>query len=327
MSRELSIIKRCILEQDLSLKGKIVLTEVGTNGYLYTPIIPLLAGASKVIAWANDTPYGKAIEIENSLCKILTTISYSGEIIIRLNDRNIKDAEEADLITNSGNIRPINLSLLQNCKPGLVIPLMYEAWELRENDIDINFCKQKGINVAGTWENHPSIKVFDYVGLLGAKMMFESGLEIKENRVWIWSDDDFGTNIKNTVDKLGASEAILSIDLESFYAKLPELDVLFLADYSETRTIIGQNALIDIGLMNKLNPNLTIVHLYGKIEINDFKPFNFILYPNKNGQAQVMSETLAFLGLEPLIRLQVAGFKVGEQLLTNKLTQLAQVIC
>jgi len=326
MNRALAIIKRCIREQNLNLQGKTILTEVGTNAYIYTPIIPLLAGASKVIAWANDGNYGKATEIEKSFSQILTNIKFDGEVVVRLNERNIKDIQESDLITNSGNIRPINSDFLQNCKSGSVIPLMYEAWEIRESDIDIEYCRKKNIPVAGTWENHPSIKVFEYVGLLAAKLIFEAGLEIKENKVWIWSDDDFGVNIKNTLERIGVSQAILSVDINLFFSKLSEIDLLFLSDYSETRMLLGTNGLIDLDGLKEINPNITIVHLYGKVEVNELNCRNIFVYPNKNGLPHVMTETLGYLGLEPLIRLQVAGFKVGEQLLKNNLTNLAQFI-
>jgi hypothetical protein len=326
INRALAIIERCIKEQELNLRGKTVLTEVGTNSYLYTPVIPLLAGASKVIVWAKDTSFGKAEDVVKSFNRLLSLINYEGELAIRVNDRNTEDIRDSDIITNSGNIRPIDASFLANCKPGVVIPLMFEAWELRDSDIDIEVCRKKQIRVAGTWENHPSIRVFEYIGLLAAKLIFESGLEIKENNVWIWSDDDFGVSIKDTLEKLGVGKSYLSTSLDDFYNVLPDLDLLFLSDYSEDRTVFGVDGIVNIEYMKLLNPNIAVVHLYGKVDVGELKSNEIFVYPFKNGLPHVMTETLGYLGLEPILRLQVAGFKVGEQLLSNKITKLVQPI-
>ena len=43
-SREIKLIRKAIELLDLNLEGKTVLTEVGSNNYLYTPIIPAKAG-------------------------------------------------------------------------------------------------------------------------------------------------------------------------------------------------------------------------------------------------------------------------------------------
>ena len=38
-----------------------------------------------------------------------------------------------------------------------VISLMYEAWEFRDTDVDLNYCKKNRIKIAGVWENHPDV--------------------------------------------------------------------------------------------------------------------------------------------------------------------------
>ena len=50
-----------------------------------------------------------------------------------------KDAaplEDADIVTNSGHLRPLDEEAVGRMKPGAAIPLMYEAWELRPDDVD-----------------------------------------------------------------------------------------------------------------------------------------------------------------------------------------------
>ena len=61
--RAIEIIEQTIKSLDLNLKSYVVLTEVGSNNYIYTPIIPLLAGAKRVYAWTRDSSYGSGEEI------------------------------------------------------------------------------------------------------------------------------------------------------------------------------------------------------------------------------------------------------------------------
>jgi len=45
-----------------------------------------------------------------------------------------------------------------------VIPLMYEPWEFRGEDIDIEMCQAKGIKVYGTNEQDSRLRTMDYLG-------------------------------------------------------------------------------------------------------------------------------------------------------------------
>ena len=55
-----------------------------------------------------------------------------------------------------------------------------------------SYFKQKGIKVAGTWENHPDLKIFDGCGHLAVKISQEAGYEVYQNKIIVWSNDHFG---------------------------------------------------------------------------------------------------------------------------------------
>jgi hypothetical protein len=67
-----------------------------------------------------------------------------------------------------------------------------------------------------------------------------------------------------------------------------------------------------------------VVHLYGAVDCGYAQNKGLSVYPPKNGGAQVMSETLGYVGLKPIVNLQVAGFKVAQELLQNQLSDLSQ---
>jgi hypothetical protein len=201
---------------------------------------------------------------------------------------------------------------------------MFEAWEFRESDIDIEYCKTNNIKVAGTNEHHPSINVFDFLGPLALKLAFNSKMEILRNSILIWSDDDFGKVAYEAFKSAGADKVDMTIDTEQLYSQASGLDFIFICDYSESRVIIGDNGIFDLTILQQENPALTFVHLYGRVDPLFARKFDFNVYPEKQGYAQVMTETLGHVGLKPFIDLQVAGFKVGAELLNNKLSELSQ---
>jgi hypothetical protein len=316
-------IKRNIERLALNLKGLNILTEVGSGSYMYTPLIPLLAGASTVTAFVKDSNYGSANEIETQCLLIKNSLNISGDLRIVKNELPVEVLQQADIITNSGMLRPLDVCKLRHMHCKAVLPLMYEKWELRENDIDIAYCTENNIPIAGTWEQHPEIRVFDYVGNLAVKMVYEAGHEIRGQHIFIWSDDEFGQTIGEALTANGAM-CTVSTDCEMLKNTLASLDIIFIADYDEQRNYTGNDAPFNIEEIIKKHPKISIVHLYGNVPYTLLNSPN--IYPKKNGKPMIMSFTLAHVGIEPVIRLQTAGFKVGQELYYNQLSPLSQPI-
>lgn len=308
----------------LNLNGKTVLTEVGTGNYLYTPIIPAIAGAKRVYAIAKNTKYGNAEETINK-CRIILNELNLNQVEFFIDTVPSAELGNVEIITNSGNLRPINENILKFCSSKVVIPLMFEAWEFRGEDLDIKYCKQNAIKVAGTWENHPDIKVFDYCGLLAMKMVFDANFEISGDSILVWSNDHFGEIISKKFREEGAS-VILSNNIEVFYNKIHKLDFLFICDYDESRNYFGEEGIFDFERIKKLNPNIVFIHLFGNIDLNFCINNKIKISPLISGRAKVMTHTLGYLGLIPILKLQVAGFKVAQELLTNNISNLSQII-
>jgi len=317
------IINESIATLNLDLSGKTILTEAGTNYYLYTPIIPSLAGAKKVIAWTRDSAYASAEDIEASLNRLCKSAGLKN-IIVRKNSFNPDDIEESHLITNSGHLRPLNEKFLCHAK-NAVIPLMYESWELRKEDIDIKYCFKKKIKVAGTNEGHPKIRVFDFVGPLLAKMILESGHEILRNKILIWSEDNFGETAGSYLRRMGAKIYQTKNTAEAKRI-IKEISVIVLCDYKETRTYSGQNGIFNWEKIALLNPALTIIHLYGEINYREVMRTGLNIFPLQDGAAKKMSRTLGYVGPMPILNLLTAGFKVGELMLKNRTSSLMQPI-
>jgi hypothetical protein len=305
---------------DLDLKGVTVLTEAGSNHYLYTPLIPLLAGASHVHIWIRDTAHGKAHHIAEQVTTLLNTSDIPCDRwSIHINERNTASIANSQVITNSYMIRPLDGKLLEYAARGCVIPLMWEAWELREEDIDLSICRAKGIKVAGTNEKDPRIHVFESAGFLAVKMLMESRFPVEKSSIVVWSDDAFGEEITTHLKSRGY-HVEMSIDEKD----ARDSDILFLTDYSETRSYFKGEGLLDTILQQAKKPR--IVHLYGEIDIDYCSTKELSVFPARNGHAKKMTFTFDYLGYEPLLRLQTGSFKVAECMLKGYDDPLVQYI-
>lgn len=326
MTKKIQIIKEFIAKVNLDLSGYTILTEVGTNNYLYTPIIAALAGAHKVYAWTNDSRYGPGSDNIKSCLELCMKFELEDIIEFSNDTRPTYQIQEADIITNSGFVRPINRELIFSMKKSAVISLMYEAWELREEDVDVHCCRESGVRVAGIWENHPDLGIFSGVGPLAIKLSLEAGYEVYQNKIIVWSDDQFGKETVRSFENMGAGKVIMTCNTEELYENLPGTDFVYICDYDERRKYFGRNGIFDPEKMALKNPFFGIVHLYGDVSINELKKNNIKAYPEKDGKPLVMTETLGYLGATPIFRLLIGGLKVAESMLREIKSDLVQPI-
>ncbi len=325
--RAVRIILDSIERLELSLSGFTVLTEVGTNNYLYTPIIAALAGARRVYAWTADTSYGLGGETIKRCRELAVKLDVLDRIEFSNNKKNTKHIESANIITNSGFIRPIDKDFVEHVNPKkCVIPLMYEAWECRESDIDVQACREANIIVAGTWENHPAIKIFDATGPLAVKLAMEAGFEVYRNNIAVWSADDFGVTAVKAFESLGATSVLLTSDKAELLSALPQLDFIYFCDYAGKAPLVGSNGILELKDLKDINPGVGIVHLFGGLDLEVCISHDLRVYPPKSGYPERMTETLAYLGPEPSLNLTVAGFKVGQSLTSRDNNDFCQII-
>ena len=145
---------------NLNLKGKNVLTEAATGNYVVTPIIAALAGAN-VYAFTKNSKYGTIKEVKKQTIELTKKFGIENKIKIITNLNNV-DLKDIDILTNTGFLRPVNKELINKLSSKCVIPLMWEPWEFRNEDLDLEECYNKGIKVYGTDESDNRLKTIDY---------------------------------------------------------------------------------------------------------------------------------------------------------------------
>jgi len=319
---------------NLDLSGKVVLTEAATGAYIVTPVIAALAGA-EVYAFTKDTRYGSVADVRkqtNELIDLFRDKKLNVTIIDKLTPDVIA---MADIITNSGHLRPLNSEKLQHCKKGVVIPLMYEAWEWRDADLDIEFCKQNGIVVGATNERHPDVDVFNYLGDMALKMIFDAGLCPYKNSFILLCNNDFGPFIAKVLSKvcraLGVCDTAenranyegLDIDWLGNFPGLtvPEKyrkseAVLFTAYPFDKSWIGSENLPIAVKKISGEVPGAVLLRYAGDID-EAFCKQHVSVYPDHvhSGHMGILPSAI---GPDPIVRLQSGGLKVGELLLKKE---------
>jgi len=304
----------------LNLEGKVVLTEAATGYYALMPSIAAIAGAEKVLALTRNSRYGtekKACE-ETMQFAEHCNIDQKIDVLFSRDDPRIR---QADIVTNSGFVRPINNTLLSLLKPTVVIPLMFETWEFRPEDIDILECRKRNIPVLGTNEHHPELNIFQYVGIIAVKLLLEIDIEIFNSILIIIGNGEFSTITNTILTKLGAKTYIISSDNKDrlIFPQdiLRNADAIIIAEHQNKNDLICNNSLISPSALKQFAPGITVIHICGNINTNILKSEGIVIYPDRVAPVGYMSVATDYVGPLPLIRLFTAGLKVGQVLSDN----------
>jgi len=315
-----SIIKS-IEEFNLDLSGEVVLSELGTNEYNFVALIPILAKAKKVIIIHNEDLLFD--QLRSNFLTFLKEFKVKNNNFLFVSKKELQTVKkEITIISNCGNVRPIDQMLVQGMDRLKVVGLMYDGWELRKSDVDVDYLTKNHIKLVAVNETHKNHNIFSYVGPLCAKLCMESKHEIMDEKFLVWSNDPFGKYISKYLEQMGAKEIISTVDKNQFYRSLPNLDVIVLASYNFEGEYFGMNGLFNEDYIKQKNSSVTFIHLFGKIN----KKNEIDIFPPDPGQTRKMSRTFSYLGYNPLYRLISAGFKVCEEVIKNELSILSKPI-
>lgn len=305
------LIEDSIKFNNLDLTGLIVFTEAASRNYVVTPIIAAKAGA-KVYAITSDSPYGKAKGIEDFTYNFAEFCGVKDKITVVF-EKKKEIIKQANIITNLGFVRPIDKGFVEMLNEKAVIPYMYESWEYRKGDIDIEVCASRNIPVMATDESALGLEVFENCGILCIKMLFELEIEVYKSKIVIVSRDNFGKVITKYLRASGATVFLIE-DLKSEANRkyLENCDALVLADYTGNDSLIGKEAQISSEELVELSSAISIIQFTGKADIDELDKFNIPYFPKKSIGTYKMGMTLAELGPRPVIDLHCAGLRVGE---------------
>jgi len=317
--RCLKLINSAISTFDLNLSGFVVLTEAASNYYMLTPMIAALANADRVYAITKDSKHGKAADICEATHGLAQRwgISSKVEVILSRNDPRISDA---DIVTNLGFVRPLDKTLLRSLKPMVAIPLMWETWEYRKEDLDLQEAKRLGIPVLGTNESHKSLKTMEYIGIAALKMLLNMDIEIICSDIVVLGNDDFANPIILNISNAGGTPYYLNVtvqgeyDVKSFWKFIENADALIICEHRSKKPLIGMETQLSANEIYKRNPGVVVIHMCGNVPTHEIRNSGLRYSPPSFALPGFMSVTSDYVGPKPLIELHTAGLHIGELL-------------
>ena len=315
----LVVIKRIIEETiklfELNLSEVTVLTEAASSHFVVTPLIIALSGG-KALAIAKDSKYGKKDDVINNLLELADMYGVKDRIKV-IDTLDSPCIEKVDIVTNLGFVRPINDKLLSKMKRKPVVAAMCEAWEVRPEDIDFTYCQSNEIPIVGVNEESEIKNIFDYVGALILKLLFETGLEVYGNRFIIVGEDKFSIKIEKVLKVVGANPVVIKAeDVRSYRTSEELVDGIIVADYTNEGYIVGDKGVIDAEWLHKYTPSAKVIHLAGGVDYQYLVNNNLFCYPQYDGYPRRMSKTFGYLGARPVIELHTAGLKAADTVLS-----------
>jgi hypothetical protein len=318
----------------LNLKGRTVLTEAATGAYIVTPVLAALAGA-KVFAYSKTTRYGTIDDVFEATKKLAESFTSFPLDIHFIDSISPEIISQADIITNSGHLRPLNQAMLEHAKDNLVIPLMYEAWEWRDADMDIKYIRKRGFKIGATNERHTEIDVFNYLGDMALKQIFDAGITPYRNRFILLCNNDFGPFIAKVLVEVCDGLAVIDKDENKQRYNCDKIDwiggfpnfkipesyrnaeaVIFTA-YPFDQNWIGEKTIINFEEIKSQLSDPFILRYAGDLDEVVLQNQGIRFFPRyvHSGHMGILPSAI---GYDPIIRLQSGGLKCGECLLSGQ---------
>jgi len=292
----------------LDLSGATVLTEAASGAYRVTPVLAAMAGAKVVYAVTRSSRHGTVEEIVAQTDALARLAGVNDRIIV-VTEIQADLVAKADIVTNSGHVRPIDAEMIGWMKPTAVIPLMFEAWEFRSADIDLAACRGRGIAIAGTNERHPAIGVFSCLGEMASKLLLDAGVAVRGSRILLLCDNPFLPFIRDGLTSGGAA-----VEAYRRLSDAPErstCDAVLVALRPESQPCLDAHEARTIA---RRWPGAIVAQFWGDVDRAALGAAGVPVWPLLAPRAGHMGILPSDIGPEPVVRLQAGGLKVAEVL-------------
>jgi len=306
-------IRQAVENFNLNLDTKVVLTEAATGNYVVTPIIAALAGA-KVFAYMKNSRYGSVEEVRKQTFALAERMGVREKIIL-IESFDMVQFDGVDVVTNTGFLRPITSEFIKRLPSRCVLPLMWEPWEYRADELDLAACLEHGIKVYGTNESDDRLRTMDYIGYTVLKLILDNGLSPFSACLLILGCQRFVKPVVRILEGSG-----FSLQALTEYSQKPELDsfnVIVLLEHERDLLLIGgKNAFIGV---DEIDRETVVIHICGSVSFDNAE-FRYV--PDNPQPFGYMSFRTDYIDNKAVIDLHTAGLKVAEGMLKAKESDL-----
>jgi len=314
--RLLNLMRGAIGRCQLDLSGMVVFTEAASGAWVVTPLLAALAGAKHVFALTRSSRYGTIEEITRVTTDLARKAAVSDRIEI-ISEKLADIIAQADIVTNSGHVRPINAEMVGWMKPTAVIPLMFEAWEFRSSEVDLAACRRLGIPVVGTNERHPEVDVFSYLGIMAVKILVDAGIAVHGSRVLVWCDNSFRPFLVEGLTMAGA--VVETAERLEDAGDAFDADAILVALRPQAQPVVGSR---EAAAIAHRYPTAVVAQFWGDFDRTAMAHWGVPFWPLDSPQPGHQGILLSSLGPEPIVRLQSGGLKVGQLMAKVRISQI-----
>ncbi len=320
--RALQLGTQLVRDMKLDLSGLAVLTECASGPYAFTAVMARLAGA-EVHAVGRDSRFGAHADNERLLRAILDQASIRDGVEVHRDEAPESVWRAADIVSNLGFLRPISRRRIEQMRSTAVIPLMWETWEFRGEDIDIRAAQERGIAVIGTNEGG-RLDLLRYIGMMALKLMLELGLEVHKSRIALIGGHVTGREIARALGALG-------VDFDWYtsegnereqgcwsYRRMRTLldrqvpDAILCAEHKDGTLLVGPGAALTFHEIAARFPQVRWGHIAGNVDVEELRASGIRHVPERIEPFGRLSYQAYELGPRPVLELHAAGLKVGE---------------
>ena len=310
--RLVRLAQQAVTECALDLDGATVLTEAATGPYAVTPVLAALSGSARVHAVAKPTRHGSVEEVSRQTAELASLADVQDRIQLHT-DVSRELVESADVVTNSGHLRPLDSRMIGWMKTDAVVPLMFEAWEidLGRRDVDLEALRARGIRFAGTNERHPSVGVFSFLGPMAIRLLTDSAVAVHGSKIVLLCDNPFRDFLAQGLRAGGAAvwvaerlaDVVLPLDLDAVLVALRPTGSPVLS-IEEVKRISDES------------PSAVVAQFWGDLPREQCARLGVAVAPVAEPEMGHMGVLPSAIGPEPVVRLQAGGLKVASVLLT-----------
>jgi hypothetical protein len=187
---------------------------------------------------------------------------------------------------------------------------MFEAWEFRSEDIDLEACLRRNIPIVGVNERHPAVDVFSFLGPLCIRQLQDCGLAVYRNRIALLCDNEFAGPIFKGLSAVGATVTMFSGTGE---LGRDEWDAVVIALTPGAEPRIGATEARHLAASVPLGA--TVVQFWGDVNRAALMECGISIWPQTPPKAGHMGILLSDIGPEPIVRLQAGGLRAAEWIL------------
>jgi hypothetical protein len=304
--RLVTLMRDAIQRCRLNLDGVVVLTEAATGAYVVTPVLAAMAGARHVCALTRPSRYGSVEDVTVATMALGEFAGVADRLSI-YTERHQDLFCQADIVTNSGHVRPLDATAISWMRPTAVIPLMYEAWEFRPADVDLDACRRRGIPVGGTNERHPAVDVFGFLGLMAVKLLTDAGVSAYRGRILLLCDNPFLPFIERGLRSAGA--AVRVVECLSDAPGDETYDAVMVACQPRRESALSR---ADVARLAASWPGAVVAQFWGDVDRSALIDAGVPLWPLDPLRPGHMGILPSAVGPEVIVRLQAGGLKAAE---------------